>query len=243
MNCCEKDLGNFTTKQYLRKTEMSAIDPKQVEQEELVAEWLRATPGFFERYADLLNDVRLKHPHEDRAISLQERQMTLLRTQNQELNRRLSEMLHFGSRNDKTQQGLVAWLLRLIRASNVADVKAAITNGLAEVFEVDSAQILLPNILFTQWIEKPLCGSIEKLADDSLKILASQTKLLPDWKSLVVVGIPLKVNRDVPPAALLLASDDATRFTSEMGAFYLRQIAELAAAALDRVGAYEAEIG
>ncbi len=47
MNCCEKDLGNFTTKQYLRKTEMSAIDPKQVEQEELVAEWLRATPGFF----------------------------------------------------------------------------------------------------------------------------------------------------------------------------------------------------
>ena len=83
---------------------MSAIDPKQAEQEELVAEWLRATPGFFERYADLFNEIRIKHPHEDRAISLQERQMTVLRTQNQELNRRLSEMLHFGSRNDKTQQ-------------------------------------------------------------------------------------------------------------------------------------------
>jgi len=92
---------------------MSAIDPKQAEQEELVAEWLRATPGFFERYAALFNEIRIKHPHEDRTISLQERQMTVLRTQNQELNRRLSEMLHFGSRNDKTQQSLVAWLLRL----------------------------------------------------------------------------------------------------------------------------------
>ena len=43
---------------------MSAIDPKQEEQEELVADWLRATPGFFERYANLLNEIRLKHPHD-----------------------------------------------------------------------------------------------------------------------------------------------------------------------------------
>ena len=28
---------------------MSAIDPKQAEQEELVAEWLRVTPGFFDK--------------------------------------------------------------------------------------------------------------------------------------------------------------------------------------------------
>ncbi|WP_231970844.1 DUF484 family protein [Polynucleobacter necessarius] len=57
---------------------MSAIDPKQAEQEELVAEWLRATPGFFERYADLFNEIRIRYPHEDRAISLQERQMIVL---------------------------------------------------------------------------------------------------------------------------------------------------------------------
>ena len=129
---------------------MSAIDPKQAEQEELVAEWLRATPGFFDRYADLFNEIRLKHPHEDRAISLQERQMTVLRTQNQELNRRLGEMLHFGSRNDKTQQSLVAWLLRLMKANTKADVEGAITSGLAEVFEVESAQLLasLPSVIF-----------------------------------------------------------------------------------------------
>jgi len=220
---------------------MSAIDPKQAEQEELVAEWLRATPGFFERYANLLNEIRLKHPHEDRAISLQERQMTLLRTQNQELNRRLSEMLHFGSRNDKTQQSLVAWLLRLMGANTKVDVESAVTMGLAEVFEVESAQILSPNSAFGPWIDTPLCGSTKELAMASVDLLETQVRIDPEWQSLVAMGLPIGKSLGVvqSPAALLLASKDEARFTADMGAFYLRQIAELTAAALDRIQAYE----
>jgi uncharacterized protein YigA (DUF484 family) len=221
---------------------MSAIDPKQVEQEELVAEWLRATPGFFERYADLFNEIRIKHPHEDRAISLQERQMTVLRTQNQELNRRLSEMLHFGSRNDKTQQSLVAWLMRLMKANNKSDVEEAIAAGLAEVFEVDAALLLAPNSAFGPWIDTPMCGSAKELAAASVDLLASQTKIEPEWQSMVAIGLPLgkSIGINQSPAVLLLASKDETRFTADMGAFYLRQIAELSAAALDRIQAYEA---
>ena len=220
---------------------MSAIDPKQAEQEELVAEWLRATPGFFERYANLLNEIRLTHPHEDRAISLQERQMTLLRTQNQELNRRLSEMLHFGSRNDKTQQSLVAWLLRLMAANTKVDVESAVTVGLAEVFEVESAQLLSPNTAFGPWIDTPLCGSAKELATASVDLLATQVAIDPEWQSMVAIGLPLgkSVGAAQSPAVLLLASKDETRFTADMGAFYLRQIAELTAAALDRIQAYE----
>ena len=220
---------------------MSAIDPKQAEQEELVAEWLRATPGFFERYANLLNEIRLKHPHEDRAISLQERQMTLLRTQNQELNRRLSEMLHFGSRNDKTQQSLVAWLLRLMGANTKVDVESAVTMGLAEVFEVESAQILSPNSAFGPWIDTPLCGSTKELASASVDLLETQVRIDPEWQSLVAIGLPIGKSLGVvqSPAALLLVSKDEARFTADMGAFYLRQIAELTAVALDRIQAYE----
>ncbi len=220
---------------------MSAIDPKQAEQEELVAEWLRATPGFFDRYADLLNEIRLKHPHEDRTISLQERQMTLLRTQNQELNRRLSEMLHFGSRNDKTQQSLVAWLLRLMRANSKVDVESAVTAGLAEVFEVEAAKLLSPNAAFGPWIDTPLCGSAKELASASVDLLATQVTIDSEWQSMVAIGLPLgkSVGAAQSPAVLLLASKDETRFTADMGAFYLRQIAELTAAALDRIQAYE----
>ena len=51
------------------------------------------------------------------------------------------------------------------------------------------------------------------------------------------IGKSLGVNQS--PAVLMLASKDETRFTADMGAFYLRQIAELTAAALDRIQAYE----
>jgi uncharacterized protein YigA (DUF484 family) len=223
---------------------MSAIDPKQAEQEELVAEWLRATPGFFERYANLFNEIRIKHPHEDRAISLQERQMTVLRTQNQELNRRLSEMLHFGSRNDKTQQSLVAWLLRLMKANTRSDIEAAITTGLADVFEVEAAQLLAPNSAFGPWVDTPLCGSAKELAAASVDLLASQTTIDPEWQSMVAIGLPLgkSIAANQSPAVLLLASKDETRFTADMGAVYLRQIAELTAAALERIQAYEAKV-
>jgi uncharacterized protein YigA (DUF484 family) len=210
----------------------------------LVAEWLRATLGFFERYANLFNEIRIKHPHEDRAISLQERQMTVLRTQNQELNRRLSEMLHFGSRNDKTQQSLVAWLLRLMKANTKADVEAVITTGLAEVFEVESAQLLAPNSAFGPWVDTPLCGCVKELAAASIELLASQAAIAPEWQSMVAIGLPLgkSIGVSQSPAVLLLASKDETRFTADMGAFYLRQIAELTArAALDRIQAYEAQ--
>lgn len=219
---------------------MSEIDSTQAEQEALVAEWLRATPGFFERYADLLNDIRLKHPHEDRAISLQERQMSLLRNQNTELNRRLSEMLHFGSRNDKTQQGLVAWLMMLMKASNQADVELAVTAGLAQVFEVDAVRILSPNAAYASWVAKPLCGPLADLPQADIDLLSQSLPMDSAWQSLVAIGLPLQGH---PPAVLLLASHDATRFTVDMGAFYLQQIAQLTAAALDRVAAYEAPIG
>ena len=215
----------------------SAIDSKQAEQEALVADWLRATPEFFERYADLLNEIRLKHPHGGSAISLQERQMSILRTQNQELNRRLSEMLHFGSRNDKTQKGLVAWLLLLMRASTRFEVETAVTSGLAEVFEVDAAMVLPPQPFFSPWLESPLCGSAKELPAASIDLLATQIAIDDQWQSLVAIGLPL--SSAAAPAVLLLASKDANRFTADMGAFYLRQIAELTAAALDRVRAYE----
>ena len=167
--------------------------------------------------------------------------MTMLRSQNQELNRRLSEMLHFGSRNDKTQQNLVAWLLHLMRANNKADVDAAVSTGLADVFEVESAQILAPNCAFGPWVDTPLCGSAKELAAASVDLLATQVRIEPEWQSMVAIGLPLGKSLGVSqaPAVLLLASKDETRFTADMGAFYLRQIAELTAAALDRIQAYE----
>ena len=44
-----------------------------------IADYLANTPGFFERHAELLSSVQLTSPHGQRAVSLQERQMEMLR--------------------------------------------------------------------------------------------------------------------------------------------------------------------
>jgi uncharacterized protein len=188
---------------------------EQQEREALVAEWLLATPGFFERHADLLADIQLKNPHGDRAISLQERQLGVLRQQNQALNQRLSDMLRFGSQNDKTQGLMIQWLSNLLSAKSEADVRAAISSGLAKIFDIEQVELL-------DGEHDNFCGSTDQ-ADDAVKVHLNE-----EMKSLAVVNLsPLKVQ-------ILLASRNNEKFTSDMGRVYLDQIGELALAALTR---------
>ena len=188
---------------------------EQQEREALVAEWLLATPGFFERHADLLADIQLKNPHGDRAISLQERQLGVLRQQNQALNQRLSDMLRFGSQNDKTQGLMIQWLSNLLSAKSEADVRAAISSGLAKIFDIEQVELL-------DGEHDNFCGSADQVSD------VVKAHLNEEMKSLAVVNLaPLKVQ-------ILLASRNVEKFTSDMGRVYLDQIGELALAALTR---------
>ena len=198
-------------------SDIEQLQSEQIERESLVAEWLKATPVFFERHANLLAEISLKNPHGDRAISLQERQLSVLREQNQALNKRLSDMLRFGSQNDKTQTLMIAWLKSLLEAKDESQVEQAITSGLSDIFGVELVKL-------TQDVsDADFCGSINT-APESLK------KLVPeDVASLALVnlsGISLQ---------LVLGSNSADKFTADMGGFYLSQIGQLAEAALSRV--------
>ena len=188
---------------------------EQQEREALVAEWLLATPGFFERHADLLADIQLKNPHGDRAISLQERQLGVLRQQNQALNQRLSDMLRFGSQNDKTQGLMIQWLSNLLSAKSEADVRAAISAGLAKIFDIEQVELIDGDHV-------NFCGSLDQ-SSDAIKVY-----LKGNIQSLAVINLAsLQVQ-------ILLASQNAEKFTSDMGRVYLDQIGELALAALTR---------
>jgi len=188
---------------------------EQQEREALVAEWLLATPGFFERHADLLADIQLKNPHGDRAISLQERQLGVLRQQNQALNQRLSEMLRFGSQNDKTQGLMIQWLSSLLSAKSEADIRAVISAGLAKIFDIEQVELIDGD-------HDNFCGSLDQ-SSDTIKVY-----LKGNIQSLAVINLTsLQVQ-------ILLASHSAEKFTADMGRVYLDQIGELALAALTR---------
>jgi uncharacterized protein YigA (DUF484 family) len=189
---------------------------EQQEREALVAEWLKATPGFFDRHANLLAEIQLKNPHGDRAISLQERQLGVLRQQNQALNQRLSDMLRFGSQNDKTQGLMIAWLKSLLVAKTKAEVDSAITDGLSKVFEVESVQLI------EESNDSNYCGPKEGAPDQLKNLMADEVK------SLAVIDLP------AVQMQMILASHQNEKFTVDMGRVYLEQIGELASAAMIR---------
>jgi uncharacterized protein YigA (DUF484 family) len=139
-----------------------------------------------------------------------------LREQNQALNQRLSAMLNFGSQNDKTQGLMIAWLKNLLLAKSTTEVRQMITSGLGEIFGIESVELIagkgLPNY----------CGPIE-----SCDVLIKD-HLGADVQSLAVVNLPTGEEQ------LLLASTSKEKFTSDMGRFYLEQIAELADSAIHR---------
>ena len=205
------------------------LSNEQREQENLVAEWLLATPGFFDRHSNLLAQIQLKSPHGDKAISLQEKQMTVLRSQNKDLNQRLAEMLTFGAQNDKTQNLMVVWLAELLATNDHAKAVEIVTEGLNKIFELGQAAFIkandLPEGLLGALANQPYCGAaqgapqalldVAKVSEGSLAALA----LSSEGKDL---------------GLLVLISPRPERFTSEMGLVYLKQLGYLAAAALGR---------
>ena len=64
-----------------------------------IANYLANTPGFFERHAELLATVQLTSPHGQRAVSLQERQMEMLRERIKGLEHKIIEMIRNGQDN------------------------------------------------------------------------------------------------------------------------------------------------
>ena len=64
-----------------------------------IAAYLARTPGFFERHAELLAGIRLTSPHGQRAVTLSERQMEMLRERIKGLELKIVEMIRAGQEN------------------------------------------------------------------------------------------------------------------------------------------------
>lgn len=205
------------------------LNQPQEEQENLVAQWLISTPGFFDRHPELLTQIELANSHSGKAISLQEKQMALLRTQNRDLNQRLSEMLRFGTENDRTQSLMIKWLEGLLVAENLTETTQSITNGLNQLFDIGKVEIIPQAKVSVQLSSKletsPICGKID-VANELV-----DKEYLPDSGSLVLIQLSQK---EINLGVLLMSSPDENKFSSLMGLVYVHQLAQLASAALYR---------
>ncbi|WP_101050173.1 DUF484 family protein [Macromonas nakdongensis] len=214
--------------------------------EDDIAQFLVNTPDFFERHAELLASVQLTSPHGQRAVSLQERQAEMLREKIRHLELKAAEMIRHGHENVVIADRLQAWTLGLLRAAEPGDLPAAVAHGIEDEFQVPQAAIQLWGVAdawaeapfaqgasaearaFATSLVQPYCGANPGL--EAVKWLARPEAAV----SLAL--LPLRVAAGAPAFGLLvLASDDAQRFTAAMGTDFLERIAVLAAAALSRL--------
>ena len=222
-----------------------------------VANYLQAHPAFFEEHAELLAAIQLTSPHSHRAVSLQERQMEILRDKHKHLELKLSDLMRHGNENDRTQQRVHAWTTRLLGEADTHALPYAVQDGLREIFDVPAVALRVWQVgeefahlevaqgvseevrLFATGLRAPYCGANAGFeADGWLDAADAGSELI---QSLAMVTLRAPVRGDVDPTTapafglLVLGSPDARRFHDGMGTTYLAQIGELAAATLNRL--------
>ena len=91
-----------------------------------IADYLANTPGFFERHAELMSSIQLTSPHGQRAVSLQERQMEMLREKIRGLELKIIEMIRNAQENAAIGDRLHRWTRALMLTGNAADLPAVL---------------------------------------------------------------------------------------------------------------------
>ena len=102
-----------------------------------VAQYLRVHPEFFESHADLLASITVPHPHGGRAISLQERQLDVLRERHRLLEVRLAELMRIGQENDAITDKLQRWTRQLLLVADAEKLPQALLEGMQRILGWD----------------------------------------------------------------------------------------------------------
>lgn len=107
-----------------------------------VAEYLAQHPDFFSRNAKLLEKLHV--PHETgRAVSLVERQTSVLREKNQNLTAHLSDLIDIARHNDLQFEKTKRMVLALLEAETLDDIAVAIDESLCQDFASDATALIL----------------------------------------------------------------------------------------------------
>lgn len=107
-----------------------------------VAQFLKDNPAFFLNNEALLADLYLPHASGD-AVSLLERQVSILRERNIDMRKRVSELLENGQRNDALFLKTKNLVLELLKTKNINELMLRLKEYCLAEFQVDQVQCIL----------------------------------------------------------------------------------------------------
>ncbi|HUO66721.1 MAG TPA: DUF484 family protein [Gammaproteobacteria bacterium] len=111
--------------------------------ETAIAEYLKSHPDFFERHPLILVGLKLPHRTGGSAISLVERQVSMLRQRNAQLERQFKDLVAVAKTNDALVEKIHQLGLKLMRASDLPTRLERLETGLREDFGAERAVLVL----------------------------------------------------------------------------------------------------
>jgi len=218
--------------------------------EQAVHDYLAAHPDFFENHPNLLNSLHLPHATGG-AISLVERQISVLRQKDLKLEKKLKELIGVARANDLLSAKIHELTMQLLSAHDLKTTVIALEEGMRSGFSADQAVLVVfgdPKAFddidagrFFRVVEKDAealspfktflggssarCGQIRDAQRDFLfKEDAGEigsTALVP-------------LTNDTEIGFLAIGSNDANRFHPGMSIDFLTRLGDLVAGALRR---------
>lgn len=218
--------------------------------EEAVYEFLQSRPDFFEKNASLLGKLRLPHVAGG-AISLIERQVSVLRQKNLKLERKLKELIQVARGNDALSAKIHLFSLQLMSTTDFPATLATIEESLRTVFNTDQSVLVLfgdpadfdasVGGRFLRVLDrkdaalKPFATFLGGRAPRCGQVRDAQRDFLfgPDTNEIGSVAL-VPMGEGSEYGFLAIGSADANRFHPGMSIDYLNRIGELASRALTR---------
>jgi len=221
-------------------TEVSAERAKSATTDEAaVIEYLQAHPTVLMDHPEVFTTLMIPHQIGG-ATSLVERQIKLLREENQQLKSRIEKLVGIARDNEELNQRFHRLALELMNTENLHDVLAMVQDQVQTFFytdfvcfrflpgvreegsELEGLHIDADDEVFERikpWIEgrKPICGEQNDEVNSAL--------FGPDIRIASCAFIPLYHTRDL--GLLCLGSTSAERFGASMGTIFLQHLGEL----------------
>ena len=209
-----------------------------------IANFLINTPGFFERHAELLATVQLTSPHGHRAVSLQERQMEMLRERIKGLEHKIVEMIRNSQENVAIADRLHRYTRNILLTADAAELPGRMLASLQHEFLIPQAAIRLWN-MDERYINRPFAAVTSADVHSFASSLSlpycgvnagfEATGWLDDAATVASMAmIPLRQG-DAAFGLLVLGSPDPTRYAADMGTEFLMRVGEVSSAALSRL--------
>ncbi len=225
------------------------INVKQIPAETIgessVMDYLKNNPAILDRYPDILS--KLTFPHESGvAVSLVERQIKVLRDENQNLKNKLSELVHIARENEELSQRFHRLSLELMTAEHLHDIIAMTHDQVETFFYTDYVGFCFHDDLASQLKgqEKNILNPDSKHANKVRSWMHDRKPIFgpfdPGMRKLLLgeqgqlsscALIPLYHTSDI--GLLILGSKSKDRFVDGMGTVFLTQLGELISSKLN----------